>query len=56
MTTEIVFALIGGLLVLALNWRAMASHGLPRERLVKLALIWIGIIIVITAGVRFFAT
>lgn len=56
MNTEIIVAVIGGLLVLALNWRAMTAHGLPRKRVIAMALIWAGIIIVITAGVRFFAT
>lgn len=56
MNGDIIVAVIGGLLVLALNWRAMASHGLSKGKLLQMALIWAGIILVVTAGVRLFAS
>ncbi len=56
MNSALVFGLVACLMVLALNWRAMASHGLARDQLVKVALVWLGIIIIVTAGVRLFAS
>lgn len=56
MNGDIIAAVIGGLLVLALNWRAMASHSLSKGKLLRMALIWVGIILVVTAGVRLFAS
>lgn len=56
MNGDIIAAVVGGLLVLALNWRAMASHGLAKGKLLQMALIWAGIILVVAAGVRLFAS
>lgn len=44
-TSEMVLAVIAASLVLLINWRALASHRLPANRLLTLAAIWIVIIV-----------
>lgn len=56
MNGDIITAVVGGLLVLALNWRVLSSHGVSKGKLLQMALIWAGIILVVTAGVRLFAS
>ncbi|MDE2412364.1 MAG: hypothetical protein KGM18_11380 [Sphingomonadales bacterium] len=51
---EILLAVVSAALVLLINWRALASHRLPANRLVKMALIWIVIIIAISLAARLF--
>lgn len=48
-TNEILFAVVASSLVLIINWRALASHQVPRGRMIRMGLIWLGIIIVLTA-------
>ncbi|MBS0483554.1 MAG: hypothetical protein JSR96_15720 [Proteobacteria bacterium] len=51
---EIVLAIVSASLVLLINWRALASHRLPANRLLTLAAIWIGIIVVVALAARAF--
>ena len=44
-TTSIILAALGATMALALNWRALQSHGLPGGKMVRMALIW-GVILV----------
>ena len=47
-TGAMVATVIGAVMVLALNWNALRSQALDRNQLVKMALIWAGIIAVLT--------
>ena len=47
-TGAMVATMIGAVMVLALNWNALRSQALDRNQLVKMALIWAGIIAVLT--------
>lgn len=54
-TNEILLAVVGTGLVLILNWRALAAQQLPRGQMIKMALVWMGIIIVLTAVITRFS-
>lgn len=54
-TSEILLAVVATSLVLIINWRALATQQLPRGRMVRMALIWLGIIVVLTAIVTRFS-
>ena len=47
-TGPMVAAVIGAAMVLTLNWRALRSHALGRDQMLKMALIWAAIIAVLT--------
>ena len=47
-TGAMVAGLIGAVMVLMLNWRALRSHALGRDQMFKMALIWAAIIGVLT--------
>ena len=47
-TGALLTAVIGTLMVLAINWNALRSHALDRNQLVKMALIWAAIIAALT--------
>lgn len=48
-TGEVFLAVLATSLVLIINWRALASQQIPRSRMVRMALVWLGIIVVLTA-------
>lgn len=48
-------AVVAIAMVLIINGRALAAQQLPRNRLVKLALVWLGIIVVVALIARSFA-
>ena len=43
-----VAAVIGTVMVLMLNWRALRNHALSRDQMLRMALIWGAIIAVLT--------
>ncbi len=47
-TGALLTAVIGTVMVLAINWNALRSHALGWNQLVKMALIWAAIIGVLT--------
>ena len=47
-TGAMIAGVIGAVMVLMLNWRALRSHALGRDQMIKLALIWAVIIAVLT--------
>ena len=47
-TGAMLAAVIGTVMVLALNWNALRNHALGRDQMIKLALIWAAIIAVLT--------
>ena len=47
-TGALLTAVIGTLMVLAINWNALRSHAFGRNQLFKMALIWVAIIGVLT--------
>ena len=47
-TGAMLAAVIGAVMVLALNWRALRSHALGRDQMLKMVLIWAAIIAVLT--------
>jgi hypothetical protein len=51
-TGFILTAIVGAAMALAINWRAMRSHALGNNQLLKLALIWVAIIAVLTLIIR----
>lgn len=44
-TTSIILAVLGAAMALAINWRALRSHGLAGGKMAQMALIW-GVILV----------
>ncbi len=46
-------AVVTATALLALNWRALAAHDLSRERVARMALIWIAIIATVAVLIRF---
>ncbi len=47
-TGAMVAAVIGAAMVLTLNWRALRSHALGRDQMLKMGLIWAAFIAVLT--------
>ena len=47
-TGAMLAAVIGTVMVLALNWNALRNHALGRDQMIRLALIWAAIIAVLT--------
>ena len=47
-TGALLTAVIGTLMVLAINWNALRSHALGRNQMLKMAIIWAAIIAVLT--------
>jgi hypothetical protein len=47
-TGATIAVVIGTVMVLMLNWRALRGHALGRDQMFKMALIWAGIIAVLT--------
>lgn len=43
--SEIILAVLGATMALAINWRALSGHQLPGGTMVRMALIW-GVILV----------
>ena len=47
-TGSMIAFVIGTVMVLMLNWRALRGHALGRDQMLKMALIWAAIIAVLT--------
>ena len=47
-TGAMIAVVIGTVMVLMLNWRALRGHALGRDQMFKMALIWAAIIAVLT--------
>ena len=54
-TTEILLAVVATSLVLIINWRALSAENLPPGKMVRMALIWLGIIVVLPAVITRFS-
>ena len=47
-TGAMIAVVIGTVMVLMLNWRALRGHALGRDQMLKMAVIWAAIIAVLT--------
>ena len=47
-TGSVIAFVIGTVMVLMLNWRALRGHALGRDQMLKMAVIWAAIIAVLT--------
>ena len=52
-TGTMLTALISAVMVLVINWRALLNHALGRNQMLKMALIWAAIIVVVTLIIKY---
>ncbi len=55
MNPDVIVAVIGGLMVLALNYRAFRSQQMDGRKTIRLVLVWAGIFVVMVAAITYLA-